>query len=52
MIRYRKETGLFSAGGWSFKRSFIPRSITNFNKNVRCPDNKEKFGALCYPNSI
>lgn len=33
---------------WSFKKSFIPSSITNFNKLVKCPNGK-KIGALCYP---
>jgi len=32
---------------WNFKKSFIPDSLTNFNKEVKCADGAEKWGALC-----
>ena len=30
------------------KKTYIPKSLTNFNKNVKCPANLIKSGALCY----
>lgn len=51
MIRHVKKTGLFKFGGWAFIKSFIPSSVTNFNKGVACPEGSHKFGALCYPDN-
>lgn len=47
MIKH-KPGGWF--GGWEFKASYIPSSLTNFNSEVKCPTNFHKFGALCYVN--
>jgi hypothetical protein len=48
MIKH-KEAGFFSINGWSFKKTFIPNSITNFNKLVECKKDEYKFAGLCYP---
>jgi hypothetical protein len=33
---------------WYFKKSYIPRSLTNFSDEVPCPGNMYRMGALCY----
>jgi hypothetical protein len=33
---------------WNFKSSYIPKSITNFNEMVPCPEGYYRSGALCY----
>jgi len=32
---------------WGFKKSFIPESKTNFNKDIKCGEGEEKWGPLC-----
>lgn len=33
---------------WYFKKSYIPESMTNFDKRVPCPGDMYHSGALCY----
>lgn len=33
---------------WYFKKSYIPRSITNFSSEIPCPGASYRGGALCY----
>jgi len=35
---------------WHFKKSYIPKSLTNFHKDVTCPGRMYHGGALCYRN--
>ena len=35
---------------WYFKSSYIPKSMTNFDKRVPCPGQMYHEGALCYRN--
>jgi hypothetical protein len=41
----------YNNGWWEAKASFIPESLTNFNKNVGCGDEKvfKKVAAHCVP---
>ena len=46
-----KDIGLICTKGisdWFWKKSYVPHSITFFDKNVLCNDGEYKMGALCY----
>lgn len=42
--------GVICRKGWRFyfKKSYLAKVLTNFNKEVACPEGMYKLGALCY----